>query len=274
MAADHRLTLAKVQQLKPETSLSPRDGIGILIACGLIAWGMAFIGQQLPTASAWPMLKALLYFAATFLGIIGAGNFYDSVIKRPNHPLLDGEIVARARELGVVPEGISRPLDRALSAYGGIQRLAAERAWERSGTRIGDYLHQARACMLGLLERGQHLGKVAATLERFQGEATLPEPYRPVTEEYRRHCERLEAAAALMEQAEARLSRALLAISADAPGTVIVDEPLREMTANFSALAETLETISAASSPDLSASDAAVQSAQPEQAPQQVGVRQ
>src|SRR5687768_15486105 len=106
MATDNRLTLAKVQQLKPEAKLSPKDGIGILVGCWLIAWGMIWIGQQMPAGGARPLLEPLLYLGATFLGILGAGNFYDAVIKRPTHSLLDGEIVARARELGTVPAEI------------------------------------------------------------------------------------------------------------------------------------------------------------------------
>jgi hypothetical protein len=244
MVSDKRITLATIQQLKPgEGALSLADGAGILAFCSLIAAGLVYFGGLLPASALGIMLKGVLWLGAGFFGLIGAGNFYDAVTKRPKHPVLDAEILIRCRDLGPVPEPVSAPLDRALNAFAGIQQMSADSAWQRSGLSPADYLQQARTQMLALIERAGRLAKVGAMLDRFEGEA-VPKHYRGAEELYREHCRRFSEAAGLMEQAEASLSRALLAAAADAGTGAMVEEPLREMTARFDALAETLEAIS------------------------------
>jgi len=248
VAGRERISLAKIREMRPgEGGLSFWDGLGILAVCGLAAFGLVYLAVLLPAGILFALLKGVLGFGAALLGFIGLGNFYEALVRRPQHPLLDGEIVARCRELGEVPEALSGPADRALNAFAGIQQVGTDPAWARSGISIGDYLQPARAQMLALLERGHQLGRVAAMLQRFEEQASLPEPYREVAALYARHCEQFAAAAGLMEQAEASLSRALLAGPA-AGGAAA--EPLGELNSRFAALAETLETISDLPAPE------------------------
>ncbi len=250
-----RNTLERWQELALKEAVDDEPALSWLKGIGG-ALGSAVVGGLLLTAAFWLAkqgigwqwivaiwilritgLLALVNGAVRFIAEIGW--LHDD--EKPQ--ALDEALLERCRALGKVPDSIGEPISRALTAYSGIHRLGAEKAWEQTKVPVKEQVGQAREQLLALLDRAQQIGKVAATLGRFEGAGEVPAAYQPAAELYERQCAGLAAAAERFEQAEAGLSRALLAISAEGDQAAASD-PLREMQATAEALAEARDSLS------------------------------
>jgi hypothetical protein len=246
---EERMSLAQVQRLAAGKPLLERvRPVGQAAAVVIVGSVLLGAGNLVNALGDWGPVAALLLVPGGMFQCTGTvwfcialfGAIFDD---DPNHKHLNGAIFAKCKDLGALPPEIERPLSRALGAYVDIHQMSQDPAWKRAKVPVARYLWQARTRLEALLDRGQQLGKVAASLRRFDGDEAMPAHYRKVAELYQRHCEKLRATADVFEQAEAGLSRALLAMTDQSPAPGSLEEPLREMGLTFEALADALESL-------------------------------
>lgn len=151
------------------------------------------------------------------------------------------DIAARCEELGAVPEELAGPLERALAAHAAIVEMAADPAWRHTRVPVRKHAEASRSQILALLNRARRLVRVGAALSQPASGEDPQSPLHELRQHYEAHCARLASAAAMFEQAQVSLARALLAVT-DRSGTA-VEAPLREMAGSFDALAEVLESL-------------------------------
>ncbi|MBI3945765.1 MAG: hypothetical protein HY321_07590 [Armatimonadetes bacterium] len=154
-------------------------------------------------------------------------------------PELDEGIIAACRAVGAVPGDLAAPVDRALAAYVAIVRLSRDPAWRAAGMNISADVQRARGQLLALLDRARRLAVVAGG-----GPAAMGGPdSETVAGIARFHVERLADAAAIFAQAQAALSRSLLALGSGPARPSSLESGLPEMAAAFQSLAEVLESL-------------------------------
>jgi hypothetical protein len=235
-------SLAAVQRRAGGDNTTLREG-AIVGVVGVVLAVLLFCAGSFVSWGGWlSLLKILLWSGGALSTFLGGWWFVDAVKSRFKLDPLDAEIAEACKAVGSVSDDIAAPLSQAIAAYVNIRQMGESSAWHRARFPVKKYVQQARAQLLSLLERGQQLGRVAARLQRFEGQS-LPAHYQKLADLYQPSCAQLATAAERFEEAEAEMSRALLAVTGKALTAPALEEPLREMTITFDALAETLESL-------------------------------
>jgi class 3 adenylate cyclase len=256
--ADEQMTLARAQQLaeqQDDDELSLLQTGGLVLGSAVVGAIVLTLAEWVGTWQHWGHVAVLLRLFGRIASVAVAAYLFWFVLCAVFGPLLrrvefwllgpkglDNQVLEKCAEVGPVPDAIAGPLGRALNAYLGITRIGRESVWIDRHIAAEKYTKQARKELLALLDRGQQLGRVAATLERFSGAESVPPHYRDVADVYTQQAARLEAAAEMFERAEAEFSGAFLTIS-ERPRGARSDEPLREMVATFEAITEVLQSL-------------------------------
>jgi hypothetical protein len=183
-----------------------------------------------------PLVFFLLW--GTLVGAFAALGpvFRRRVKRREGLETADAKVLRRCADIGEIPAAVAEPLERSLDAYTHISRLAGDPVWSGSGIQIQRSVEDAGRQLIGMLEWGKRLGEVRVTVDRL---ASRPEGAE-VEAQFNRQLERLKAAAAAFQAAEAKVARAYVALSGAAPGQVVAPEELADLGAGFDALTEVL----------------------------------
>ncbi len=232
----------------------PQDELAKPTALSLLDKVQTFVGHPVTkVGTAIALAVTYVEFPGVFSELLGIlfiawiiySMFFADSEEDASEVTEDEELTDEWTKIEPLPVEIRDPCARAFQAQKSIGQLAADDAWQRADVDTNDSVDAGRDQLMALLERGQQLGKVAATLERVRREESLPAHYQPVADAYKLHCSKLCDAAEVFEKAEAAFSRALLAVSDSSLTTVAREAPLREMGASFEAPAGALESMRA-----------------------------
>lgn len=212
----------------------------LLFTAGGLALPVAALVARLAAESGPDGVGALVFFLlwGTFIGTFAAlGPFFRRRVKRREGlETTDARVLRHCVNLGEIPAVVAEPLERSLDAYTHISRLAGDPVWSGSGLQIQRSVQDAGRQLIGMLDWGKRLSEVRVTVERL---ASRPEGAE-VEAQFQRQLERLQAAAAAFQAAEAKVARAYVALSGAAPGQAVAPEELADLGAGFEALTEVL----------------------------------
>ena len=148
-------------------------------------------------------------------------------------------IAERCVELGTLPPESAEPLDAAVDAFFTMVRLAADPDW-RAGSAGNDLLPRAAARLEELIDWGRRLKLIGTRLATLAPAAAAHPEHQETLAQYRAQCLALTQAASLFVQAEAKMTRAFAAMSADRSMGSRAADQLREITATLDALSEVM----------------------------------
>jgi hypothetical protein len=148
-------------------------------------------------------------------------------------------IAERCVELGTLPPEVARPLDSAVDAFFTMARLAADPDWH-TGAAGKDLLPKVAARLEELLDWGRRLKLIGTRLHALAPGAAAHPEHRETLAQYQAQCQALAQAANLFVQAEAKMTRAFAAISADRSMGSRAADQLHEVTATLDALSEVI----------------------------------
>lgn len=242
------MKLAEAQRLAEKLERAERDfdaswsarWKALLFTAGGLALPVAALFARFAAENGPDGVGALVFLLlwGTFIGTFAAlGPVFRRRVKlREGLETADAKVLRRCADIGEIPPAVAEPLERSLDAYTHISRLAGDPVWSGSGLQIQRSVEDAGRQLMEMLDWGKRLAEVRLTVDRL---ASRPEGVE-VEAQFNRQLERLQAAAAAFQVAEAKVARAYVALSGAAPGQAVAPEALADLGAGFDALTEVL----------------------------------